>query len=54
MYDKLIEMSRNNDYKTRHLLDRLYDQKYYKLIGIDLSRQKKIQVFFKKLNSQEN
>ena len=32
-------MSRNDDYTTRHLLDYLYRQKYYKLVGIDLSRQ---------------
>ena len=31
-------MSRNKD-KSRHLLDYLYHQKYYKLIGIDLSKQ---------------
>ena len=33
-YEKLVKMSRNNDYITRNLLDY-----YYKLIGIDLSRQ---------------
>ena len=32
-------MSRNNYYTTGNLLDYLYHQKYYKLIGIDLSRQ---------------
>ena len=32
-------MSRNDDHTTGHLLDYLYHQKYYKLIGIDLSRQ---------------
>ena len=32
-------MSRNEDYTTRNLLDYLYHQKYYKPIGIDLSRQ---------------
>ena len=37
-YEKLNEMSRN-DYTTENLLDYLYYQKYYKLIGIDLSRQ---------------
>ena len=36
-YEKLMETSRNNDYTTGKLLDYLYDQKYYKLIGIDLS-----------------
>ena len=32
-------MSRNNDYTTRNVLHYLYHQNYYKLIGIDLSRQ---------------
>ena len=32
-------MSRNDDYTTGNLLDRLYHQKCYKIIGIDLSRQ---------------
>ena len=32
-------MSRNDDYATGNLLDCLYHQKYYKLIGIDLLRQ---------------
>ena len=32
-------MSRNNDYTTGNLLDDLYNEKYYKLTGIDLSRQ---------------
>ena len=32
-------MSRNNDYITRNSVDYLYHQKYYKLVGIDLSRQ---------------
>ena len=32
-------MLRNDNYTTRYLLDYLYHQKYYKLIGIDLSRQ---------------
>ena len=31
-------MSRNDDYTTGNLLDYLYHQNYYKLIGIDLSR----------------
>ena len=39
MYQKSIEMSRINDHSTGNLLDYLYHQKYYKLIGIDLSRQ---------------
>ena len=35
-----MERSRNDDYTTGHLLDYLYHQNYYKLIGIDFSRQK--------------
>ena len=38
-YERLIEMSRNDDYTTRNLLDFSYYQNHYKLIGIDLSRQ---------------
>ena len=40
VYEKPIEMSRNKDYTRRNLLDYLYHQKYYKLIGIDLLGQK--------------
>ena len=38
-YEKLIEMSRNYDYPTEHLLVYLYHQKCYNLIGADLTRQ---------------
>ena len=38
-YEKLLEMSNKDDYTTGNLLDYLYHQKYYKLIGIDLSKQ---------------
>ena len=38
-YEKFVEMSRNDNYATRKLLDYLCQQKYYKLIGIDLSRK---------------
>ena len=39
-YEKLIEMSINDYYYTTgNLLDYLCHQKYYKLVGIDLSRQ---------------
>ena len=41
-YEKLIEISKNNNYTTGNLLDYLYHQKYYKFIGIDLSRQRNI------------
>ena len=44
VYEKPIEMSRNNDYTTGNLLDYLYHQKYYKLIGTDLSRQTNISI----------
>ena len=37
-YEKLFEMSRNNDYATGYLLEHLYPQNFYKLVGIDLSR----------------
>ena len=39
-YENIVEISRNDDYTTGNLLDFLYHQKYYKLVGIDLSRQK--------------
>ena len=32
-------MSKNDDYEAGHLLNYLYNQKYYKLIEIDLLRQ---------------
>ena len=38
-FEKLIEMSRKDDYATGDLLDFSYHQNYYKLIVIDLSRQ---------------
>ena len=34
-----MEMSRNSDYTIGSLLDYLYHQNYYKLIGIDLPRE---------------
>ena len=33
-------MWKNDGYTTRNLLEYLYHQKYYKIIGIDLSRLK--------------
>ena len=44
VYEKLLEMSRNDDYTTGNLLHYLYHQKYCKLIGIDLSRQKNMNI----------
>ena len=38
-YEKITEMSRNNDYKTGNLLDYECFSKHYKLIAIDLSKQ---------------
>ena len=38
-YEKLIEMSRNDDYTAGNLLNFSYHSNYYNLIGIDLSRQ---------------
>ena len=41
-YEKIIEMSNNNDYTTGTLLDFAYFKKYYKLIAIDLSKHTKL------------
>ena len=38
-YENIFELSINDDYTTGNLLDYLYHQNYYKLLGIDLSRQ---------------
>ena len=38
-YEKIIDISRNNEYTTGNLLDYDYFKKYYKLISIDLSKQ---------------
>ena len=38
-YEKIIKMSRNNDYKTGNLLDLSHFKDDYKLIAIDLSTQ---------------
>ena len=38
-YEKLVEISRNDDYTKENLLEYSYHQNYYKLIDIDLSRQ---------------
>ena len=37
-YEKIIEMSNNNDYTNGNLLDFAYFKKHYKLIAIDLSK----------------
>ena len=41
-YEKIIEMSNNNDYTTGNLSDFGYFKKNYKLIKIDLSKQTKL------------
>ena len=41
--EKIIDISRNNEYKTGNLLDYGYFKKYYKLIAIDLSKQQVLQ-----------
>ena len=41
-YEKIIDMSKNNDYTTGNLLDFVYLKKNHKLIAIDLSKQAKL------------
>ena len=41
-YEKIIEMSNNNDYTTGNLLDFVYFKKNNRLIAIDLSEQTKL------------
>ena len=49
-YEKIIEISKNNDYTTGNLLDFAYFKENYKLIAIDLSKQTKLkdpqQIYF--------
>ena len=42
-YEKIIEISKNNDYTTGNLLDYEYFSEHYKLIAIDLSKQIKLE-----------
>ena len=42
-YEKVIDISRNNEYTTGNLLDYDYFKKYYKLIAIDLRKQQVLQ-----------
>ena len=42
-YEKIIDISRNNEYTTGNLLDCDYFKKHYKLIAIDLSKQQELQ-----------
>ena len=39
VYEKIIDISRNNEYTTGNLLDYDYFKKYYKLIAIDSKQQ---------------
>ena len=41
-YEKIIDMSNNNDYTIGNLLDFVYFLKNYKLIATDLSKQTKL------------
>ena len=41
-YEKIIDMSNNNDYTTGNLLDFAYCKENYRLIAIDLSKQTKL------------
>ena len=42
-YEKIIDISRNNEFTTGNLLDHDYFKKHYKLIAIDLSKQQVLQ-----------
>ena len=58
-YEKIIEMSNNNDYTTGNLLDFGYFKENYKLIAIDLSKQTKLKdpqqiSFIGKLENQDH
>ena len=51
-YEKVMNISKNNDYTTGNLLDHEYFSKHYKLIAIDLSKQ--IQLENPDLRQQNN
>ena len=42
-YEKIIDICRNNEYRTGNLLDYDYFKKHYKSIAIDLSKQQVLQ-----------
>ena len=42
-YEKIIDITKNNEYTTGNLLDYDYFKNYYKLIAIDLSKQQVLQ-----------
>ena len=41
-YEKIMDLSNNNDYTTDNLLDFAYFKKNHRLIAIDLSKQTKL------------
>ena len=41
-YEKIMDMSNNNDYPTGNLLDFVYLKKNYRLIAIDLNKQNEL------------
>ena len=41
-FEKIIDMSNNNDYTTDNVLDFAYFKENYNLIAIDLSKQNKL------------
>ena len=58
-YEKIIDMSNNNNYTTGNLLDFAYYKENYKLIAIDLSKQTKVKDpqqinFIGKFEGQDN
>ena len=58
-YQKIIDMSNNNDYMTGNLLDFAYFKENYRLIPIDLSKQTKLKDpqqinFIEKIEGQNN
>ena len=58
-YEKIIDMSNNNNYMTGNLLDFAYYKENYKLIAIDLSKQTKLKDpqqinFIGKIEGQNN
>ena len=42
-YEKIIDISKNSEYRIGNLLDYDYFKKYYKLIAIDLSKRQVLQ-----------
>ena len=49
-YEKIIDISRNNEYTTGNLLDYDYFKKHYKLIAIDLSKQQENEDLIQQIN----